>query len=504
MTDKDSQTLLSRRKLLALLGVSGAAVLGAGSVPKTTSPVDDDPAGTVDEDDWMPPAISTPPPGTESILDHGGIVGVDTPAAAERNVRAIHAASVAAETNTVYLPAGRWYVGDRESSRFLYPGNDAAERGAAGLGFVGDGPDETFLVFQKDTLLQGGGNEISYAAGIDHGEVVWRNLTYDGNYHEMQFDSDTRQWGIDVEEDSTANFRVENFRLQNIHGVGIGASGSSAFSLLVDRCSFRDIGIGRVNQSNGTSLSHILGPTVPAGETMVVTNSRFELTSGNVIDFSRSDNFGNAIIHNCYASGIGDTFIKEKGMKEVRISKLRFQANTPELEAAMSDEAIAQGRHGRGFLKQLSGPGNGTTYILEDIEASDMLRRAVNIRSGKHWIIRGGREGPIRFRNINMDGDEESPVWQDYAPDSYFEFDVGTMIAENVGGVVFECEYSRGTIETVYERNTLGIGGTGDVFIGSVFPRTDTETIAPMVPSRIEVGIDTYHLASDQLDLDQQ
>ncbi|GGK72686.1 hypothetical protein [Haloarcula sebkhae] len=490
MTDDEQQRKLSRRELLGLVGTAGGTVLTgwylSQNQPFRQEPPTEERPTSVEPSN--PPQFRGPPDGTESIADHGGTVGVDTPEAAEENVAAIHRASTAADTSTVYLPPGKWYVGKRDEPEFLNPGKAGAELGAAGLGFVGEGPDLTFLVFQKDTLEQGGGNEISYVGGTDHGDVVWRDLTYDGNYQNMAFDSGTRQWGIDIEGDTTANFTLQNFRLRNIQALGLTASGSSDFRLTVDQSTFRNIGIGRVNQADGSALGHALGPTVPAGRRLTVTNSRFELISGNVIDFSRSDGFGSVLIQNCFATGIGDTLIKEKGMQEVHLSNVFYQAHTPELESAMNQGAIEQERHGRGFLKQISGPGNGTTYVLENVEARNMLRRAVNLRNGKHWRLRGGRNGPIRIRNVNMNGSDESYVWRESTdPQSYFEFDIGTMITDRVQGLVFDCPSSRGVVDTLYQQHTSGIGSTGRIEIGSQHQRA--APMEPNVPSRNAVGI---------------
>ncbi|WP_141212056.1 right-handed parallel beta-helix repeat-containing protein [Halorubrum sp. Eb13] len=469
---------ITRRKALALISAGGlGAVAGLFHLTKESDPTTNN-AGNANESDYIE---------AESIKEHGGIEGDPSIEAAEANVTAIHQASVASNENTVYLPEGEWYVGHRDTGVFLYPGDPDADRGAAGLSFVGEGPAQSFLTVAPEISGTSENIVVRYSKKEDHHNVEWSGLTYDGNENELDLPVDRSQWGLHLR--GSGAFRFENVRFRNFHANGILGSASGGYSIDINRCSFYRIAIGRHNNMDGEVVGHHLGLTIDSDQHLTVRNTMFELVSGTCLDLNPNSR-GPVIFNNCWARGCGDAFIKVNGGGTTRISQLYFQGTSSELTNALETEPGLGEHHGRNFIYRLDGDkSNLPEFILNDIEASGMPYHAIQVRRGLSMAIEGGKDGPIVLSDIAGYEDFHGALRDDDDKESRFDFDIGELSVHGTVGNVFRAPSSVGSINMLNRDRNGGLGDTGNISI-----KTDNqgaEPFDPVTPSRDEVGVIT-------------
>jgi hypothetical protein len=442
----------------------------------------------LDTNSTEPTATETETVPAESIVDYGGIEGDSSIEAAETNVTAIHEASMADSENTVYLPEGEWYVGNENSGEFLCPGDSDTDRGAAGLGFVGDGPEKSFLTVAPHIPTRSTNIKIRYSEDTHHPDVEWKNLTYDGNEEALSLPPDRSQWGMYIQ--GSGAFSFENVRFRNFHANGIYGTASGGYSIDIDYCTFSRTAIGRHNNKNGEVVGHHLAGAIDSDQHLNVTNTEFELVSGTCLDLGSSSE-GPVTFENCWAKGCGDGFIKVNNGGTTRISRLYFQGASDELTDELETEPGLGEHHGRNFIYRLDGDLSVLPkFVLNDVESHATPYHTIQVRRGYSIALEGGTEGPIAFSDIagyeRFDG-----AFRDDADEySRLHFDIGELSVHNTVGNVFRTPDSLGLIETLNRGENGGLGEVGEIEIRT--DNDDAEPFVPDTPSRDDVGINSF------------
>lgn len=431
------------------------------------------------------------PDDAEDITQYGATAGTDTIDVAEQNRDAIVTAANNSASNSVYLPAGDWYIGDRSANDFLSFGREAVDRGPGGTSLYGSGPEETFMTVASDSPDDVGLQIQYHEDQSDHGTVTWKGLTYDGNYEAIGVDPDQgNQRGLVIE--SPGDFSFENVRIRRTHAAAIRLDVTGG-SYSVDRCTFRDAGIGRHNGTDGSSVDHFIAGQF-ANSTLSITNSVFELTSGTVVDFDGTGT--KTSVENCWCRGIGSAMFKVNETGTCRVSNLYFQGESAELSDELNSSGPAQGEfHGRWFLYRLDGDAsNNPTFELNDVEIQDLPYEAFYIRDrvsdGANLAVtlQGGSSGPVAIQNASTLGGRPSG-FRDREDSALADVDLDQLSLHNTNGTVFDTPNANGTVGSLNRSGNDGLGDTGGISIQNDNKGSDPFT--PTVPSRSEVGINT-------------
>lgn len=440
----------------------------------------------------MPPSYV--PNDAENIEDYGAQEGIDSASVGESNVDAILDACAASSGSNVYIPAGEYYVADQSSTNLGVIQANLSQY--YGLSVYGAGPTESFLTLSSEQATTENNKQIFRYSNGPHGTVEFRGWTMDGNLHNIEWNSDgdgKLQEALQFSATSADadHFIMEDFRCRNIHNEGFSIS--EDMDLTVQRCTFVDIGIGRTNDMDGSSINHMFTDSPDTGYEFVFEDCEFRLTSGNVIDPLAGSVGGEIRFKNCWCSGIGDALIKEKGMDSIVIDNLYFEANTPELEDRLNQASIDARRHGRSLIRQISGvDGKLSTITLNNVYATDMLDMFFQIggsSSTHHWQVNGGDEGPLVIDGHNYEDVYPHSIRCD---DGSMTFDFGDMsVHGNVhASRIFDARHDTfdGHIENLHWDDHDELGQLGSLTLGN-----NNEGGAPFtadVPEQHEVGID--------------
>lgn len=483
---------VSRRHVLALLATTMAGSAAAWSAEPNSDESTPPPVRQGEVIHGRPGGEQIPPEtepeesgrSPQNIEYYGGVEGEDTVEAIRRNVLAIDTASRVAQNNTVYIPEGKWYVGDPNIGKFLNAGVSGDNRGAQGLGFVGDGPEKSFLITSSTIPAENGNMAIRYSGQTTHQNVTWKDLTYDGNGN-LDLPKSRSQWGIHI--NGPGDYTFENVRFRNFHSNCILGTGSGGYSINIDYCTFQRNGIGRHNNTRGNSVGHHLAVAIDKDRRLSVKNSVFEVVSGTCLDLS-SGSAGEISVENCWASGAGDGFIKVHNADVIDISNLYFKGESEQLTDALNTEPGFLEHHGRYFFYRLSGDLSTTpTFKLNDIKSVDTPYHAIQVRRGFKIAVTGGDEGPIVFQNVAGRGPFTGAIRDDADQESKFQFDVDELSVHDTTGQVFRSPSSEGTIKTLKRSRNDGLGDPGEITIE--VDNIGAEPFDPDTPSRDEVGI---------------
>lgn len=446
-------------------------------------------------------ARETPPSGTpsetpsetarvvrlaEDIRDYGGIPNTDSSEAIAANVRAIREASLEATNNTVYLPEGEWFIGPSDSAKSdaLTSGNPDANGAAAGLGFVGDGPEKTFLSW--GVLEPGSTNTIRYCA-TNHNGATWQDLTYDGRWRTFASDgydfADGGQWGILIEGDARGDLTLENVRLQSMAGNGVFMGFWLDVDLTVNRCTFYDNGMGVENATDGESVQHHIAAWADNDSSLTVTNSEFRLVSGSVINADGPGNGdGTYRIENVYAEGAGLSFHKITDNGTVINRNIYFKGETEELIEEMASTSRGA------YFYRLSGDASYTpTVEMHNVEMVNLPGYGLRATNDTSINVRGGTDGPVAMDTISTLDARPAALSGDTGTLIFDEF--GEMSVYNVRGDVCNLDASEGSIDTLHWGRADSLGDVGDVRISTTHRGADS--FVPEVPSRSTVGINS-------------
>jgi hypothetical protein len=478
MADRDADTgvtpsvtrqHVSRRGILAVLlaGLSALLPFAIAQRPPDQSPLTGETATPAREERNI-----------ANILRYGGIKNDDSIKAIRANIEAIDKASRAAADSTVYLPAGTWYIGappDRWGGFALWAGNDQVNRGATGLGFVGDGPGQTTLKWGY--IKENNSNSIRYFDGTDHGSVTWRNLTYDGNCQQLEFGTDGLQKAIDIE--GSTELRLENVQLKNFDFGGIDTRG---VDLSIDKCAFSDIGFGHANRTD-SSHSHPVG--VSGAADVTITNTEFHLIIGSCVDY-RNGVTGELVMDTIYAEAIGVNLVKLNDASAITLRHITHIGQTEELLARLDDDGTQEFR-GDYFLRRIDSDRNDDVPVtMEHIRCED-LNWAFIRADGEAFSLSGGTAGPISISHTTFN-DTSGAI--EVANDGSIDFDIGELSIHDVeGDPIWESDEGTftGTIKTFRWSADDTLGDTGEVTIDT--PEQGEQPFDPDVPGRTDVGV---------------
>lgn len=433
----------------------------------------------------------------ENIKDYGGVEGDDSESACKANVDAIDDASKAADDNTVYLPAGTWYIGSDEivTGQMLQPGGGTGDRGAAGLGFTGDGPTKSFLTHGR---LDEDSNSTIYYKPVDHAGATWDNITYDGRWRHFSanghdFDADGSQWGMKFDKDASGDITFTNVRFRRFAGNCVYTAGGHDCDLTFDRCTFYDNGIGINQDSGGTTHQHHLAVYADGNSSITATNCEFRLCSGSVANLDGAgDGTGTFTFENCYMEGTGSQCHKITNIGKLTARKIHFISETDELNNEYAGTPTAS------YIASFVGDAGYENVVeVHDLELDDIAGFGFRVSSDNEIAVRGGSEGPIRMNNVatNTDnlysealsGDNGALTFE--APGGGGAFGTDGLSVYNVDGDVAQLAASGGTIDTLHWGNADALGDFGNVSVNTI--NQGGVEFSPVVPSQSDVGINT-------------
>jgi hypothetical protein len=419
---------------------------------------------------------------SESIGDYGGVKNDSSKAAATANIQAINDASEAADDNTVYLPEGTWYIGppeDEWGGFALWAGNDNVNRGAAGLSFEGAGPDKTTLSWAW--VKNGYGNGIRYHDQADHGDVTWKNLTYDGNYPNLTFGTDdTLQKGITAK-GGVSSFSFQNVRIERMEFWGMIVE--TAGTLNIDRCSFYDISFAHGNRT-GSEHSHpiVIGGSVDT----TITNTEFELIMGSCVDMRNSAD-GALVMDTIYAEGVGVNLVKLNDAASIDLRHINHIGQTEALLNALDDDGKQEFR-GDYFFRRIDSDYNDRVPVrMEHIRCRD-LNWAFIRADGEAFDLSGGQTGPIAVEHTVFNGTTGAV---EVTGGGDIDFDIGELSIHDVdGSPIWEInDACSGTVETFRWSADDELGDTNGVTISNA--QQGASPFAPDVPPQSAVGADS-------------
>ena len=443
----------------------------------------------------MPP--SHVPESAENIMDYGATEGDDSQSAVNDNVSAIDSASENSDDSLVYLPEGIYYIGPNDNldrARYMRPGH-SSNTGAAGLSFVGDGAEKSYLKVSGQTIDEDDGHlyRIHYDNDADHGVVTFKYLTFDGNRKDVLPNDakgeDTRLYGFHFDGDYVG-FEFERARFQHTHEAMFNFG--SGYYIEADYCTFHDAAIGRHNQAHADGdvrTDHMFSNIwLGDGDYVHFHNCYFSLVSGNMIN-QDAFNFDNEIIiEDCWIEGAGASVCKDSGTKNVELTRVYIKLQTQELLDEIDDDALDNDFTGRYFYRFPDGEGT-VNLRLEDCHFESSNGRAIvfdDIADGEPDEFRIYGPGPVRIENIDGDRGAAVIVEQDDHPIVFDDLD--ELSIHNSDQPMFSTPNGEGSIGNFRHDNANSIGDRGSIS----FDREDDggDPFDPDVPSRIEVGHD--------------
>ncbi|MFU1783575.1 chitin-binding protein [Haloarcula japonica] len=489
--------VLSRRKLIALVGGIVAAVLGVlyGWLPGVDTGGGDPPNGTADPTEVSLRPTPTPtepteesnvPRDAESISDYGAEPNPDDPslAAARQNLDAILAAADAAgKGGAIHVPEGEYYFGSEDSG--FSPYVEFGKTGPPGVSIIGAGADKSTLAITRHASADTRPNQSAFIwyDGYEHGSVEIKDIKLDGNYESVTglAENGGGSWGLQMS--MAGDFHLERAWIRGWHLAGVRGR---AVLRSVRNCTFQDNGIGRHNETDGRSNSHHISVRPQAGDELIIENSCFLDCAGNAVNIRFGD--GVTRMHNCFVRGTGSGLCKMSAGKVVELKNIYHRANTPSLERKVDKRDIGPDFHGRFFINNLGNRGTTTTtVIMENVLSRDMADYAFQAQSeignGPMNVIWTG--DMIEIYNTNRARDDA--VIRDHGEGRFSNIDISRLSVHSSNAKVFMLDDSQGDIETFSYSDTDGLGDAGDVSI-NVSDRSQ-ELFRPTVPTIGEVGV---------------
>jgi len=418
-----------------------------------------------------------------SITNYPNTQDTDTVSAAEENRDAIVSAAQDSSGNNVYVPEGTWYFGDDTKGRFL----DFGDTDPAGTSIYGAGYDKSTLRMMSDAPADKG---ITIEYSGTWSSATFQGWTYDGNRQNLDLGTDG--WHRGVLLGSTGDFTFKDMKMVNVWGGGLRPDriDHSGSTFTIDGCTWRDIGIGRHNQTNGDSVMHM----VEGGQknaTLTIKDSLMELTGGTVVD---TDGTGSDIsIENSYCAGIGSACFKINNAGALSATNVYFEGNTTELSNRLNTSGPAENEfHGRQFFYRLDGDSSNIPSVtLNDVEIRDCpyeafsTRDAVDTGEELDVDVRGMDTGPVALHNVSSLSTR--PAGIRCRNGATLDFDVDDLSIHGVDGDVFKAPPGTGSITTLNWDNADALGDKGSISIGT--ENQGGSAFSPDVPARSEVGV---------------
>lgn len=476
MTDEETRSpdvKLDRRKLLSLVGT--AAIAFAGSVYISTNsarpnkePPESGSNATGNESD---PDESDPYDGV-NIDEYGAVPGKDSPKAARQNTEAVRrAAREAGQGGRVYVPGNEYYFGT-PAEGFIFRFGDSEPRG---ISFVGEGPRKSKLTLtsaiKKDRSYRG----FTYTgkeADIDHGDVLLKDICFDGNYRNLDMDDGVTVWGFNVYGDG-------EFTFQNACIRGWWANGArfTGPNVTIRRSTFQENAIGVARAADEPTTGHHIVARPPENRTILIEDSEFLRCSGNVVNRRSGD--GDVLLRGVWISGVGIGVMKLSETNGLtRIQNSYVKAQTDWIRENLPSEFDLDGRW---FIHRVRGSEHTPTVVLNNVEARDFSRGFILCYQKTDLVLRGDM---IAIHDVATAADRHVAI----RGDSGIEFDVGAMsIYDTDGEYLFHAPGSTGGIETL-SRDGMRLGEIGTLSIGDT---TESEPLEPDVVERDDIGINS-------------
>lgn len=477
--DKESKEAVSRRKILTLAGVTAIALssstYGASIRPEDTQvPPESGRDSTETQTTVQEGAIGdekNQPTGSENIDDFGAIAGEDTQAVARKNTEAIRKAShETGQGGTVYVPAGEYFFGRSDDGFIFQFGSEEP----AGISFLGDGPRQSKLVLSSTIDSSGSHRGFTYNGqtdNVDHGDVVFRDICFNGNYENLDMASGVTVWGFNVFGDG--HFLFENVCIRGWWANGTRFTGPS---VTIRRSTFRENAIGVTQNADSITAGHHIVARPPADSSMMIEDSEFYRCSGNVIN--RRENDGDVTLRRVWIQGAGIGVMKlSETDGTTRIENTYARAETDWIAQNLPSDFDMRGRW---FVHRVRGSEYTPTLILDNVVAREFTREFLLCYQDTDLIWKGDA---IAIHNTTISDSREAAI----RGDSGIVFDIGTVsIHDTNGRKIFQAPESSGNIEKLRRDRKVNIGEIGNLSVGDL---PGTEPIEPTVARPWSVGI---------------
>lgn len=425
------------------------------------------------------------PAEAKDITEYGAQSDQNDHSTAASNTEAFRSAMDDAGTNgAVYIPEGVYWLGnERRAGIFTFGSHEPS-----GISIFGDGPEKSVIRQSgeyEDWEWFGEGCQFR-GDGVDHGEVVWHGVQFDGNYPAVPTGGGGARPAVLIRGDCSIDLHLENCYIRRWYSEGIRQRDNGGSNLYVSNCKFEENGIGRNLYDGGAG--HHIGVSADNNNGIVkVENSKFVNCSGSCFNFRRGN--PNIEITNCWVKGTGNALAKlsDHGFHgTVNFSHIYHEASTNFIRNEVD------GNPGYYCIYDLAGE-NDRTIVLNDVESRNHTVYGLRATGSNTVTVQGGHDGPVAMINSAMASDRTEAVRADESSSSLHFDSFGEMSYHYMDGdssdVVFNAPEAEGEIESLRWGNYEDLGDTGSISFGSV--SETNEPFVPDVPGEDEVGIYT-------------
>lgn len=395
------------------------------------------------------------------------------------------AANAAGKGGTIRVPAGTYRI----SSSGLVSAQPLqfGKREPAGISIVGDGPSKSIIKWEDGyDGRDGSPRGAIWNDDYDHGNVVVRDVTFDGNWQNLNLPSDGKGstgWALEMHGDPNSSFTIERTILK-----GWWTNGALAIhdegKVRFNYCSFIECGLGSDDVGQGSG--HGFNASATSG-TIVAENCYWNKCSGTAVDMTK-DAGGNLEIRNSFAHNLGDAFVKKnQGTGTLRVRNVHVVPR---------DSWIQNGN-----LQKLESNGNYCFYAvpknqddvgvidIEHLWVENLAEPFVHYSQDGGGTIQGA--GPVRVERsnlVNRKGRDSAFFIDTVTSRTHVSIDkLSIHGVRNADGLFnFTSGTADGNIGELHRGSDSVIGNTDQVSID-----TDNASGVPLtvtVPSRTDVG----------------
>lgn len=417
----------------------------------------------------------------ENVRDYGATSGDGTDdSKAFRN-----AANAAGKGGTIRVPAGTYRI----SSNGLWSAQPLqfGKREPAGISIVGDGPSESIIKWEDGyDGSDGSPRGAIWNDNYDHGNVVIRDVTFDGNWQNLNLPSDGKgstAWALELRGDSNSSFTVERTILK-----GWWTNGALAIhdegNIRFNYCSFLECGLGSDAISQGSG--HGFNASANSG-TIVAENCYWNKCSGTAVDMTK-DAGGNLEIRNSFAHNLGDAFVKKnQGTGTLRVRNVHVIPRDSWIQ-----DGNLQKPQSNGNYCFYAVPKNQDTVGVIDLEhlwVENLAEPFIHYSQDGGGTIQGA--GPVRVERsnlVNRKGRDSAFFIDTVTSQTDINLDQLSIhdVRNDNGMFSFTSGTAGGTIGELHRQSDSVIGETDQVLIST--DNAGSVALTVTVPSRTEVG----------------
>ena len=472
---------IGRRELLVVLGAGAVTTSGIAYAAMDWSTNSEQPVPETDPEQSTPETDQ--PPG-ENIEDFGATPGIDTEAVARENTEAIRsAAQEAGEHGTLYVPEGEYFFGIADQSFMFRFGHEQPK----GISLLGAGPRQSKLILTSTVDPASSYRAFRYeeedldGENIDHGAVAARDISFDGNYEELDMNPGNTIWGYYAYGDG--HFSLDNVRIRGWWANGSKFSGPSA---RIRRLTFEENAIGVAQAGDESGVGHHIVANPPDDSSILIEDCEFQGCSGTVIN--RRQGSGDVTLRRVWIRGVGASCLKMSDTNgTTRIENTYIE---PRSDWIVQNLPEGFGNRGRWVMHRTAGSEYTPTVVLDNVVARRMSRNFILCYRDRDIVLQGT---DIAIHNAAMD--EVRYTRGAIRADNGIELDIGTMSVHNTNGEVFDTPDATGSVDTLLRGGNDGLGDIGNLSLGD---NPNSGYLQPDVVSRDEVGIDSGGGASQQ------